>query len=109
MLLLQDLDYYHHVNIDVICLDIELLFCNECLPRTPTEVDSFIGHNHPVTNVSIYPKRGKLQTKKLMLQGYNESRLKSYFRKFYGRYKDIVCDYKLSMANILNDLCHTLC
>ena len=31
-------------------------------------------------------KRGQLLTKKLMLQVYNESRLKSSFRKFYGRY-----------------------
>ena len=31
-------------------------------------------------------KRGQLLTKKLMLQGYNESRLKSSFRKFYGRF-----------------------
>jgi hypothetical protein len=43
-----------------------------------------------------------------MLQGYNESRLKS-FRKFYGRYNDLVCDYKLSLAHMLNDLFHTIC
>jgi hypothetical protein len=50
----------------------------------------------------------KLLTKKLMLQGYNESRLKSSFRKFYGRYNGLVCDYKLSLAHMLNDLleCH---
>jgi hypothetical protein len=47
--------------------------------------------------------RGKLLTKKLMLQGYNESRLKSSFRKFYGRYNDLVCDYKLSLAHMLNE------
>jgi hypothetical protein len=44
-----------------------------------------------------------------MLQGYNESRLKSSFRKFYGRYNDLVCDYKLSLTYMLNDLFHTLC
>jgi hypothetical protein len=33
-----------------------------------------------------------------MLQGYNELRLKSQFRKFYGRYNDLVCNYKLSLA-----------
>jgi hypothetical protein len=54
-------------------------------------------------------KRGKLLTKKLMLQGYNESRLKSSFRKFYGRYNGLVCDYKLSLAHLLNDLFHTIC
>ena len=42
------------------------------------------------------------------LQDYNESRLKSSFRKFYGRYNDLVCDYKLSLAHMLNNLldCH---
>jgi hypothetical protein len=44
-----------------------------------------------------------------MLQGYNESRLESSFRKFYGRYNDLVCDYKLSLAHMLNDLFHTIC
>jgi hypothetical protein len=44
--------------------------------------------------------------KKLMLQGYNESRLKSSFRKLYGRYNDLVCDYKLDwqlhyMTNVM--------
>jgi hypothetical protein len=53
--------------------------------------------------------RGGLLIKKLMLQGYNESRLKSSFRKFYGRYNDLVCDYKLSLAHMLNGLFHTIC
>ena len=56
-----------------------------------------------------FQKRGKLLTKKLMLQGYNESRLKSSFCKFYGRYNDLVCDYKLSLTYMLNDLFHTIC
>jgi hypothetical protein len=56
-----------------------------------------------------FSKRGKLLTKKLMLQDYNESRLKSSFCKFYGRYNDLVCDYKLSLAHMLNDLFHTIC
>jgi hypothetical protein len=52
--------------------------------------------------------RGKLLTEKLMLQEYNESRLQSSFRKFYGRYNDLVCDYKLSLAHMLNDLFQTV-
>jgi hypothetical protein len=35
--------------------------------------------------------------------------LKSSFRKFYGRYDDLVCDYRLSQAHMLIDLFHTLC
>jgi hypothetical protein len=40
-----------------------------------------------------FPKRGTLLTNKLMLQGYNDFRLKSSFCKFYGRCNDLVCDY----------------
>jgi hypothetical protein len=56
-----------------------------------------------------FSKRGKLLTKKLMLQGYNESRLKSPFHKFSSRYNDPVYDYQLSLAYMLNDSFHTLC
>jgi hypothetical protein len=55
-----------------------------------------------------FSKLGKLLTIKLMLQGYNQSRLKSSFRKFYGHYNDLVCDYKLSLADMQNDLFHTI-
>jgi hypothetical protein len=48
-----------------------------------------------------FSKQGRLLTNKLMLQGYNESRLKS---PFYGRYDDLVCDYKLPLAHMLDDL-----
>ena len=57
----------------------------------------------------IFFKRGQLLTKTLMLQGYNKSSLKSSFRKFYGRYNDLVCDSKLSLSRILTDLVHTFC
>jgi hypothetical protein len=53
-------------------------------------------------------KRGKLLTIKLMLQGYIECPLKSSFRKFYSRYDDLVCEYKLSSVHMLKDLFHTL-
>jgi hypothetical protein len=56
-----------------------------------------------------FSESGKLLTKKLMLQGFNESHLKSSFSKFYGSYNDLVCDYQLSLAYMLNDLFHTIC
>jgi hypothetical protein len=43
------------------------------------------------------------------LQSYNDYRLKSSFRKFKGRYNDLICNCKLSLAHMLNDLFHTLC
>jgi hypothetical protein len=45
---------------------------------------------------------------KFMLQGDNEFRLMSSFRKFHNRYNDHVCDYKLLLAHMLYDLFHTL-
>jgi hypothetical protein len=53
--------------------------------------------------------RGRLLAKKLMLRGYNESRLGSSFRKFCGRCGGLVCDCGLSLAHVLNDLFHTIC
>jgi hypothetical protein len=35
--------------------------------------------------------------------------LKSSFRKVHCGYNDLVFDYKLSLAHILNDLFHTIC
>jgi hypothetical protein len=39
---------------------------------------------------------------------YNKSRLKLSFSKFYGRYNVLFCDYKLSLAHMLNDMFHIL-
>jgi hypothetical protein len=47
-----------------------------------------------VLRMRTFSKRGKQLTKKLMLQGYYKSRLKTSFCKFYGRYSDLVSDYK---------------
>ena len=62
-------------------------------------------------HMMIFLKLGQQLTKKFMLQGYNESRFKSSFRIFYGRYNDLVCDYKLSLSHMhmLTDLFHTPC
>jgi hypothetical protein len=45
-------------------------------------------------------KRGTLLTKKLMLQGYNESRLKSSFCKFYGRFNDLATNVKKNFTGL---------
>jgi hypothetical protein len=58
---------------------------------------SFTGHWTSfcqLINVLFPYYKSSNTTKKLMLQGYDESRLKSPFCKFYGRYNDLVCNYK---------------
>jgi hypothetical protein len=53
-----------------------------------------------------FSKRGKLQTKDLMLYGYNNqiSFKVTKFCKYYSHYNDLVCDYKLSLAHLWYDL-----
>jgi hypothetical protein len=51
--------------------------------------------------------RSILLTDKLMLQGFLQSRLMSAFRKFYGRYNDLIYNYKISLSHMLSDIFHT--
>ena len=53
--------------------------------------------------------RGKLLTDKLLLQGFQQSRLKVAFRKFYGRYNNLVYEYDLSLSQMLSDVFHNHC
>ena len=41
---------------------------------------------------------------KLLKQGYLVERLKSSFRKFYGRYGDLIPQYEVSLSRVLNDI-----
>ena len=50
--------------------------------------------------------RGSLLTKKLMSQGFQMSRLQAAFRKFYGRYNDLIYPYNLSLGHMLSDMFH---
>jgi hypothetical protein len=48
-----------------------------------------------------------LLTNKLKSQGFQLSRLQAAFRKFYGRYYDLICPYNLSLDHMLSDIFHT--
>ena len=90
------------VNFPILCSIIPLS------PAYGVYISQLIRYARACFACEDFSKRCKLLTNKLMFQGYNESRLKSSFRKFYGRYNDLVCDYKLSLAHMLNDLFHTI-
>jgi hypothetical protein len=53
--------------------------------------------------------RDSLLTNKLMSQGFLQPRLQAAFRKFYGRYNDLVCQYDLPLGQMLSDVFHTNC
>ena len=77
------------VNFPCLCSNIPLS------PAYGVSISQLIRYARANFAYEDFSKRGKLLTNKLMLQGYNESRLKSSFLKFYGRYNDLICDYKL--------------
>jgi hypothetical protein len=79
------------------------------LPANDVYISQLIRYARACFAYEDFSKRGKLLTNKLMLQGYNEFRLKSSFHKFYGRCNDLVYGYKLALNQMLNDFFHTLC
>ena len=91
------------VNFPFLCSNIPLS------PAYGVYISQLIRYTRACFTYGSFSRRGQLLTNKLMLQGYNESPLKSSFRKFYGRYNDFVCGYKLSLAQMLNYLFHTIC
>ena len=106
-------DWQLHYMTNVMILTLQIVnfpfLCSNIPPDYGVYISQLIRYTRACVAYEDFSKRGKLLTNKLMLQGYNESRLKSSFRKFYGRYNDLVCDYKLSLAHMLNDLFHTIC
>ena len=48
--------------------------------------------------------RARRLSSKLLKQGYLVERLKSSFRKFYGRYGDLVEQYGVTLSRMLNDI-----
>ena len=69
---------------------------------------SYVCHNsfdtlEHVLHMIDFWVEGRL-TNNLLLQGFQQSRLKVTFRKLNGRYKDQVCPYNLSLSNMLSDM-----
>ena len=48
--------------------------------------------------------RTRRHSRKLLKQGYLVERMKSSFRKFYGRYGDLIQQYEVSLSRMLNDI-----
>jgi hypothetical protein len=102
--------YDKRVDFDFAIVSFPFLYINISLsPAYVVYISQLIRYARACFAYEDFSKRVKLLTNKLMLQDYNESRLKSSVRKFYGHYNYLVCDYKLSLAQILNDLFHTIC
>ena len=91
------------VNFPYLCSNIPLS------PAYGVYISQLIRYARACSPYDQFLSRGKLLTDKLMLQGFMPSRLKSAFRKFYGRYNDLVCHYNLPLGQMLSDVFHTNC
>jgi hypothetical protein len=80
------------------------------IPLSPAHgiyVSQLIRYAKACSTHDQFLNRSRLLTDKLMLQGFIESRLMSAFRKFNGRYDDLIYNYKLSLSHMLFDIFHT--
>ena len=53
--------------------------------------------------VWMFDSEARRHSSKLLKQGYLMERSKSSFRKFYGRYGDLIQQYEVSLSRMLND------
>jgi hypothetical protein len=63
-------------------------------------ISQLIRYARACSTYDQFLSRNRLLTDKLMLQGFLKSRLMSAFRKFYGRYNDLIYNYKLSLSHM---------
>ena len=69
--------------------------------RQPTE---FIRYSRACSSYECFILRARRLSSKLLKQGCLAERLKSSFRKFYGRYGDLTQQYEVSLSRMLNDI-----
>jgi hypothetical protein len=77
------------------------------IPASPAygvNLSQLIRYARACSTYDQFLDRGSLLTKKLMLQGFQMSRLQAAFRKFYGRYNDLIYPYNLSLGHMLSDM-----
>ena len=91
------------VNFPYLCSNIPLS------PAYGVYVSQLIRYARACSAYEQFANRGRLLTSKLMLQGFEMSSLKAAFRKFFGRYNDLDCQYSLSLGQMLSDMFHTNC
>ena len=66
---------------------------NTCIPESPANgvyISQLIGYARSCSSYCDFIDRGRLLTKKLVDQGFTLEKIYMYFRKFYGRYNDLV-------------------
>ena len=67
-------------------------------------ISQLIRYARACSSYECFILRARRLSSKLLKQGYLVERLKSSFRKFYGRYGDLVEKYGVTLSRMLNDI-----
>jgi hypothetical protein len=76
-------------------------------PAYGVYISQLIRYARACSTYNKFLSRGRLLTDKLKIQGFLLSRLMSAFCKLYGRYNDLIHDYKLFLSYMLSDIFHS--
>ena len=82
-------------------------FLSSNIPSSPAYgvfISQLIRYSRACSSYGCFILRARRLSSKLLKQGYLAERLKSSFRKFYGRYGDLIQQYEVSLSRMLNDI-----
>ena len=82
-------------------------FLSSNIPSSPAYgvfISQLIRYARACSSYECFILRARRLSSKLLKQGYLVERLKSSFRKFYGRYGDLMEQYGVILSRMLNDI-----
>ena len=82
-------------------------FLSSNIPSSPVYgvfIYQLIRYARACSSCECFILRARRLSSKLLKQGYLVERLKSSFRKFYGRYGDLIQRYEVSLSRMLKDI-----
>ena len=82
-------------------------FLSSNIPSSPAYgvfISQLIRYARACSSYDCFILRARRLSSKLLKQGYLVERLKSSFGKFYGRYRDLIEQYGVTLSRMLNDI-----
>ena len=82
-------------------------FLSSNIPSSPAYgvfISQLIRYARACSSYECFILRARRLSSKLLKQGYLVERLKSSFRKFYGRYGNLIEQYEVTLSRMLNDI-----
>ena len=82
-------------------------FLSSNIPSSPAYgvfISQLMRYARACSSYECFILRARRLSSKLLKQGYLVERLKSSFRKFYGRYGDLIQQYEVSLSRMLDDI-----